>query len=45
MAELILCSGVLALFGLAYLLSTDSDDDSGGGGMMQPMPVPIRIRP
>jgi hypothetical protein len=44
MAELILCSGVLALFGLALWLTTDSDDDNGGGGLMQPVLVPVRVR-
>ncbi|EAQ74842.1 MULTISPECIES: hypothetical protein [unclassified Synechococcus] len=43
MAELLLVSSVLALFGLAFWLTTDSDDDSGGGGMMQPVLVPVRI--
>jgi hypothetical protein len=42
MAELLLLSSVLALFGLAFWLTTDSDDDGGGGGMMQPVLVPIR---
>ncbi len=28
MAELLLFTGVLALFGLAYWLTTDSDDDN-----------------
>lgn len=44
MAELILFSGVLALFGLAFWLTTDSDDDNGGGGLMQPVLVPVRVR-
>ncbi|MCT0217106.1 hypothetical protein KQ298_12345 [Synechococcus sp. CS-1330] len=44
MAELILFSGVVALFGLAFWLATDSDDDNGGGGMMQPVLVPVRVR-
>lgn len=44
MAELIVFSGVIALFGLAFWLSTDSDDDNGGGGMMQPVLVPVRVR-
>ena len=43
MAELILFTGVLALFGLASWLTTDSDDDNGGGGMMQPVLVPVRV--
>jgi hypothetical protein len=42
MAELILFTGVLALFGLAFWLTTDSDDDNGGGGLMQPVLVPVR---
>jgi hypothetical protein len=45
MAELLLFIGVLAAFGLAFWLTTDSDDDNGGGGLMQPVLVPIRIRP
>ena len=45
MAELVLFTAVLALFGLALWLSTDSDDDNGGGGLMQPVLVPVRIRP
>jgi hypothetical protein len=44
MAELILFSGVLALFGLVFWLATDSDDDNGGGGLMQPVLVPVRVR-
>ena len=44
MAELLLLSGVLALFGLAFWLTTDSDDDNGGGGMMQPVLVPVRVQ-
>ena len=44
MAELILFSGVFALFGLAFWLATDSDDDNGGGGLMQPVLVPVRVR-
>ncbi|WP_185474763.1 hypothetical protein [Synechococcus sp. BSA11S] len=43
MAELLLVSSVLALFGLAFWLTTDSDDDSGGGGMMQPVLGPVRV--
>jgi len=42
MAELLLFIGVLAAFGLAYWLITDSDDDNGGGGLMQPVLVPVR---
>ena len=44
MAELLVFTGVLALFGLAFWLTTDSDDDSGGGGLMQPVLVPIPVR-
>ena len=44
MAELILLSGVVALFGLAFWLATDSDDDNGGGGLMQPVLVPVRVK-
>ena len=44
MAELILFTGVLALFGLALWLTIDSDDDNGGGGLMQPVLVPVRAR-
>ena len=43
MAEVMLAAGVLALFGLAYWLTTDSDDDNGGGGLMQPALVPVRV--
>lgn len=43
MAELLLVAGVIALFGLAYWLATDSDDDNGGGGLMQPALVPVRV--
>ncbi|MCP9818308.1 hypothetical protein KBZ18_02230 [Synechococcus sp. Cruz-9H2] len=43
MAELLLASSVLALFGLAFWLTTNSDDDNGGGGMMQPVLVPVRV--
>jgi hypothetical protein len=42
MAELLLFIGVLAAFGLAFWLTTDSDDDNGGGGLMQPVLVPVR---
>ena len=45
MAELLLVAGVVALFGLAYWLATDSDDDNGGGGLMQPALVPVRVQP
>lgn len=44
MTELILLSGVLALFGLIVWLGFDSDDDNGGGGLMQPALVPVRVR-
>lgn len=44
MSELILFSGVLGLFGLAFWLTTNSDDDNGGGGLMQPVLVPVRVR-
>jgi len=44
MAELLLFIGVLAGFGLAFWLATDSDDDNGGGGLMQPVLVPVRSR-
>jgi hypothetical protein len=44
MTELILLSGVLALFGLIVWLGVDSDDDNGGGGLMQPALVPVRVR-
>ena len=44
MTELILFSGVVALFGLAFWLATGSDDDNGGGGLMQPVLVPVRVR-
>jgi hypothetical protein len=44
MTELILFSGVVALFGLAFWLATDSDDDNGGGGLMQPVLVPVRVQ-
>lgn len=43
MAEVLLAAGVVALFGLAYWLATDSDDDNGGGGLMQPALVPVRV--
>ncbi|MCT0226550.1 hypothetical protein [Synechococcus sp. CS-1328] len=44
MAELLVFTGVLALFGLAFWLTADSDDDSGGGGLMQPVLIPIPVR-
>ena len=45
MADVVLLAAVLALFGLAYWLTTDSDDDNGGGGLMQPALAPVRVRP
>jgi hypothetical protein len=45
MPELLLFIGVLAAFGLAFWLTTDSDDDNGGGGLMQPVLIPVRSRP
>lgn len=45
MVELLLFTGVVALFGLAFWLTTDSDDDNSGGGLMQPALVPVRVRP
>jgi hypothetical protein len=45
MAEVLLLTSVVALFGLAFWLTTDSDDDNGGGGLMQPVLVPVRSRP
>jgi hypothetical protein len=44
MTELLLFTGVMALFGLAFWLTTDSDDDNGGGGLMQPVLVPVPVR-
>lgn len=43
MTELLLLTGVIALFGLAFWLTTDSDDDNGGPGMLQPVLVPVRL--
>lgn len=43
MAELLLFTGVLALFGLALWLSGNSDDDNEDGGLMQPVLVPVRV--
>ena len=43
MVEVLVFSGVVALFGLAFWLTADSDDDSGGGGLMQPVLVPVRV--
>jgi hypothetical protein len=45
MTELFLLVGVLGLFGLAMWLSVDSDDDNGGGGLMEPVLIPVRVRP
>jgi len=44
MVELLVFTGVAALFGLAFWLTTDSDDDNGGGGMMRPVLVPVRVK-
>lgn len=44
MAELLLLSGVLALFGLALWLTGNSDDDNEDGGLMQPVLVPVRVQ-
>jgi hypothetical protein len=44
MAELLLLTGVIVLFGVAFWLTTDSDDDNGGGGLMQPSLVPVPVR-
>ena len=43
MADIALFTAVLALFGLAYWLTTSSDDDDQGGGLMQPVLVPVRV--
>ena len=43
MAELLLFTGVLALFGLALWLTDNSDDDNEDGGLMQPVLVPVRV--
>lgn len=45
MTELFLLAGVLGLFGLLMWLMVGSDDDNGGGGLMEPVLVPIRVRP
>ncbi len=45
MVELMVFGGVVALFGLAFWLTADSDDDGGGGGLMQPVLVPVRVKP
>ncbi len=44
MAEFLLFTGVLVLFGIAFWLTADSDDDNSGGGLMQPAVVPIPVR-
>ena len=44
MVELLVFTGVAALFGLAFWLTADSDDDNGGGGMMRPVLVPVRVK-
>ena len=47
MAELILFTGVIALlsFGIWLVIDADSDDDNGGGGLMEPVLIPVRVRP
>ena len=45
MTELMLLVGVLGLLGLVMWLSVDSDDDNGGGGLMEPVLIPVRVRP
>jgi hypothetical protein len=44
MAELLLFTGAIAVFLLAFWLTIDSDDDNGGGGPLQPVLVPIPVR-
>jgi hypothetical protein len=44
MTELVLLAGVVGLLALIWM-GLDSDDDNGGGGLMQPVLVPIRVRP
>ncbi len=44
MAELLLLSGVIALFGLALWLTGESNDDNEDGGLMQPVLVPVRVQ-
>ncbi|MCT0200324.1 hypothetical protein KQ313_11605 [Synechococcus sp. CS-1325] len=44
MVDFLLFAGVLALFGLAFWLTANSDDDNSGGGLMQPALVPVRVR-
>jgi hypothetical protein len=43
MAELLLFSGVITLFGLTLWLTGSSDDDNEDGGLMQPVLVPVRV--
>jgi hypothetical protein len=43
MAELLLFTGVIALFGLALWVTGNSDDDNEDGGLMQPVLVPVRV--
>jgi len=45
MTELLLTAFVLGLLGYVVWLALDSDDDNGGGGLMQPVLVPVRVRP
>jgi hypothetical protein len=45
MTELLLLAGVIGLFGLVMWLTVDSDDDNGGGGLMEPVLIPVRVRP
>ena len=44
MVDLLLLTGVLALFGLALWITADSDDDNEDGGLMQPVLVPVPVR-
>lgn len=44
MIELVLLAGVIGLVALIWI-GLDSDDDNGGGGLMQPVLVPVRVRP
>ncbi len=44
MTELVLLAGVVGLLALIWM-GLDSDDDNGGGGLMQPVLVPVRVRP
>ena len=43
MAELLLFTAVLGLFGLALWLTSNSDDDNEDGGLMQPVLMPVRV--